>query len=112
MYTHQFVMMALRLYKFRNEHNMSISYILKILKIARSTLYEWIDTYMYENESNKYKREIIKQKYKTKITDTVIAYIINYVNNNPIFNIKKLKLIILKQYKVDINIFVLIYLSY
>lgn len=108
MYPHQFVIMAIRLYRSRSEYNMSISAILNILKIARSTLYEWIKTYPYKNEneyniSKQQKREIIKQKYDRKISDRIVTYIVNYVKNNPICNIKKLKLQILKQYRENIN---------
>ena len=97
MYPKYVIFIALRLYSFRHFHNHKIDHILFILNIARSTLYQWIKFYssdpsftdpLFIHNNQRQIKNVIR---KHKISDTCKHYIINYMANNPTFNMKKLR---------------------
>lgn len=100
-YSIEFVKCAIRLYKNRNKNNMSINSILENIKIAKSTLYTWINNKELLNIN---KRNTPKRNKSIKITDKCKEYITEYMtmnkNNN---NIKKLKQNIKRLFKTKIS---------
>lgn len=109
MYNGTVVSIALRLYNNKNELNLKICQIMKILNIARSTLYNWI--HLYNNNSsftnNKIKlneyRKFCKKNVNNKITPHIIDFIVSYVKEKKIFSIKKLRQLIFDKFIVTIS---------
>lgn len=92
----------MRLYEFRNllESKIKIDHILRILNIAKSTLYLWIKKYLNNLTS---KNKIERKLRNNKITHKCISYIILSIMKNPNQNIKQLPYLIKKHFSIKIS---------
>jgi transposase len=88
----------IRYYKFDKYEKGYVNEIIIIWQIARSTFYKWLN--LYKNG----KLEIIKErnKYKSKITSTIIKYLYTFVKRKTFIKIDKIKTNIFKIFKVKI----------
>ena len=106
MYQIDKILDTISIYKKRVNHGLTITDLLDILQIARSTLYEWVNKY---NSYNIDMRHIISDRIlhrlrKTnKITDDCKKFIVNYVQKNKNFNVKRLVKKITKIFDVYIS---------
>jgi len=106
MYSNDKIIDALILYHNRQRYNLTIEQILSILRIARSTLYEWINNSTYSPDNNKHilpKRIIRIVHNAPKLTKACENFIINHVHKFPQFNIKKLLKKISKLFHITIS---------
>lgn len=102
MYSEDYIRNAVRIYKTRKQHNLTICKILNILNIARSTLYKWIKIYSNNSCNNNEIHKASKQ-YKSKINDECVRYICDNVKTNKIINMKQIRKNIENQFNVTIS---------
>ena len=85
MYSFDLISRVLNIYNNRSTHNLSISDIISIFNISKSTLYNWVNgKYFISNN----KRYFNKQSYQCP--DNYIRYITKFVLSNPQFIMKQL----------------------
>ena len=109
MYDLTFIKAVLTSYYYRKMAETPIIYVLTIFKISRSTLYEWLKIYrddliLGDNKNLIHKRKYVRTicSYKT-ISDECKRHIVDYVIENKIFSIKKLRKEIEEKFKVSIS---------
>jgi transposase len=112
MYSSDFIFMVLRQYHARKELNLSISQLLKIARISRSTLFEWIKQYSdnsefshinYESSSRPPERQFQKTHFPKKINDTCLRYIIDIVLEKQVINANNICKNIKRKFNVIIS---------
>ena len=89
MYSEDYILNAVRLYKTRKLYNLSVINVLKILNIARSTLYCWIYTFSDKIYTSNNVTKISKQ-YKSKINEECVRHICDEVKTKKIINMKQI----------------------
>lgn len=99
-YSNDFKKHAINIYNKKSINNMSLTQILTLLNISRSTLYEWIKNKNIICSTNTKKAK--KAKRHGKIKDNHKRFIIDYVSEHKQFQIKKLLKIFSRKFKMTI----------
>lgn len=110
MYNSAIMYAMLIAYKCRDTNKYTIEFIttkmIKNIKIAKSTLYEWIHLYsdMTVEQLIKKRQNRINIRNNTKINNECEMYIRSQLLQNPIKNLKKLRIEILNNFFIKISI--------
>jgi transposase len=109
MYDLSFISTTLRLFKLRISLNLSISLILNILHISRSTLYEWVKLYANDPTFSlplyhiNIRRRLNKTVVTKKVNDSFINYLKNYILTNKIISMKHLRSHMISLFNISIS---------
>ena len=107
MYSYDKIKSVLVIYNTRLKYELTIDDILKIMQIARSTLYNWINKFSFLL-NNPYSFSLTRKMSNTlrqslKISSVIKDFIINHITKTPNFNMKKLIKKINKVYNITIS---------
>lgn len=109
MYSIDIITSSINLYIKLKENNIvgtkRLNYITSVFGIHRNTLYSWLKIY-YCKETNSFNFDNFKTKFKynnTKITLPIEQFIINSIDSNNRFNIKKIKNNIEHKFNVQLS---------